>query len=76
MLDYQNLIILQHKIRALRDSVTRSLDALIDEIEGKLPTEIKSKHNNPAEMLNKLLDERKPARPVKPNRITTYGKGK
>jgi excisionase family DNA binding protein len=65
MSDTQELIILQHKIRAIRDNVTRSLDALFDEIEAKLPEEkFRPSRPDPSERLRKLAEEkRKNARP-------------
>jgi hypothetical protein len=55
------LIILGHKLQAIRDSFNRNLDALAAEIAAKIPPErtLKSNRPDPADAIKKLIRKRK-----------------
>lgn len=59
-------IILGHKIQAIRDQMTRSLDALAEEIAAKIPPEktLRSNRPDPARLIKKLLDKKKAERAI------------
>lgn len=59
-------IILGHKVQAIRDQVTRQLDALAAEIAAKIPHEktLRSNRPDPARLIKKLLDKKKAERAI------------
>jgi hypothetical protein len=57
----EELLLMNYKIRAIRDHVIMQLDALAAEIEAKLPDEkeFKRKLRDPSVILKELLEDKK-----------------